>query len=40
MPLGIPEAREELEAFNHRSRLLPVHDRLWAHFLDYYFVGG
>ncbi len=29
-----------LAAFNHRSRLMPVHDRLWTHFLDYYFVGG
>ena len=27
-------------AFAQRSRLLPVHDRLWAHLLDYYFVGG
>ena len=29
-----------LQAFRAQSRLLAVHDRLWAHLLDHYFVGG
>ena len=29
-----------LESFRGQSRLEAAHDRLWAHLLDYYFVGG
>ncbi len=29
-----------IAAFQQRSRLLSVHDRLWSYLLDYYFVGG
>ncbi|MBM4253479.1 MAG: ATP-binding protein [Deltaproteobacteria bacterium] len=34
------EENDLIKAFEQRSRLLPAHDRLWAHLLDYYFVGG
>ncbi len=34
------EEEDLLENFQKQSRLIAVHQRLWQHLLDYYFVGG